>query len=684
MISKIQYRCHINLFCLYVICCIATILSACNNKRNDKTPYADDEFIQDIHNLLYSSTDSIINEIENYKTDDSITFYRLNNLLSRAYYITGNLNKAHELNENTISYVNRNNSLDKKDIDIILADAYNNEGVYYSNSLNDKKNAIINFKKAYQLLLNAPQNNPHKITDLSINIADCYHLAGEYNKASFWYRKTLLFTDSLKLKGFEMPIYSGLAKLYLDIGNYSMSNQYFNLAENYIESCTDYEKFFFFNSRGNYYFFTKEYENALHWFFKAYDIIDEDFCRITSSCNIGEVYLYLNNVDSAENYINKAELISKKIGDRSAKYYIKGLEVQLKIMKNRISEAETLINDLNSNYKSISPEYIYLQNKRMKMLYEAKGEYKKAYIYNQKMQEYDDSLRNLKIINMVSENDLRYKNDTTIFNKNKKIEISEKKILKMRYILTVSILAIILMLVLFALIYTLNKKKQEKRHNMMLATLNRFKVENIKSRISPHYIFNVINALMPGLRNHQELQYPIRCMVRLLRNGLSAGNNTTVELAKEMEYVNDYVMLYRLYKDNIPEITWNIDSEINAETYIIPTMIIQIPVENAVKYAFENIENPELTIDIRNNHGTEIIIKDNGIGFDIDTVNTDKTEHGTNEKGTGTGLKAIREMLNLFNISKNNKIIFEISHSETGRGTKIRIFIPKDFNYDIL
>lgn len=660
------------------------LISACHNRKDRNTVSGENKLLQDIHKNLYSSTDSIINEIENYKTDDSITFYRLNNLLSRAYYITGNLEKAHELNKNTISFGNRNKSQDLKDIDVLLADAYNNEGVYYSNSLNDKTNAITNFKEAYILLYNDKENNSRKITDISINIADCYHLAGEYNKASLWYRKTLLFTDSLGLKGFEMPIYSGLAKLYLDLNNFSMSNQYFKLAENYIESCTEYEKFFFFNSRGNYYFFTKEYEKALNWFFRAYNIIDEDFCRITSSCNIGEVYLYLNNIDSAEKYINKATLISNKIGDKSTQYYIKGLEVQLKIMKDKISEAEMLINDLNSNYKSISPEYIYLQNKRMKMLYEAKGEYKKAYICSQKMQEYDDSLRNLKIINMVSENDLRYKNDTTIFNKNKKIELSEKKILKMRYVITISILAIILMMVLFALIYTLNKKKQEKRHNMMLATLNRFKVENIKSRISPHYIFNVINALMPGLRNHQELQYPIRCMVRLLRNGLSAGNNTTVELAKEMEYVNDYVMLYRLYKDNIPEITWNIDPEIDTETYIIPTMIIQIPVENAVKYAFENIENPELTIDIRNNHGTEIIIKDNGVGFDIDSLNTDTAQNTANGKGTGTGLKAIRDMLNLFNISKNNKIIFEISHSETGKGTKIRIFIPEDFNYDIL
>lgn len=655
---------------------------SCNREENKCITNNDDQFIQAIHKELYSSTDSIINLIEHYETEDSIMFYNLNNLLSRAYYIKGNINKAHELNLKTIQYGNKN--INTGELNTVLADAYNNEGVYYSYSLNDKMKAIENFKTAYEFLNKTPGSNYRKMTDIGINIADCYHMAGEYSMASYWYRKTLLFTDSLELKGFEMPIYSGLAKLYLDLNNFSLSNHYFNLAEDYIESCTDYEKFFFFNSRGNYYFFTKKYEDALPWFFNAYNIINEDFCRITSSCNIGEVYLYMNNIDSAEKYINKAVGISKRIGDQSTQYYIKGLVIQLEIMKNNIDKAERLINELNSKFNSVSPEYIYLQNKRMKMLYEAKGEFKKAYFYDQKMEEYDDSLRSLKIINMVSENDLRYKNDTTIVSKNKKIELSEKKILKMRFILTVSILAIILLIVSFALMYTLNQKKQEKKHNVMLATLNQLKVESLKSRISPHYIFNVINALMPGLRNHQELQYPIRCMVRLLRNGLSAGNNTTVELAKEIEYVNDYVMLYRLYKENVPEINWNIDTNINPETIIIPTMIIQIPVENAVKYAFVDIENPELSIDIRNNNGTEIIIKDNGIGFDYEKLKNSHEEQETNEKGTGTGLKAINEMLNLFNVSKKNKITFEISHSETDKGTKIRIFIPEDFNYDIL
>lgn len=657
-----------------------TTFMACREHSRPKE-YEEYDAVKSIHEKMYTSTDSVINLIETYQTDDSILYYQLNNILSRAYYIKGNIDKAMDANEKSIAFCER--SREKTGTFMILADALNNKGLYYT-TLNERDNAIKSFVHSFEILNMDRKANSRKITDISINIADCYHFSGNYNKASHWYRKILLFTDSMNIKGYEMPIYSGLAKLYLDLNNFSLSNHYFKLAEQYIDTCTDYEKFFFYNSRGNYYFFTKEYQTALKWFYKAYNIINENFCRVTSSCNLGEVYLYLNDTDSAEHYIAQAEKIAGTTGDVSSMYYIKGLIIHLEILRNNLEKAERLIEELDRNNKAVTPEYIYLQNKRLQMLYAAKGEYKKAYIYNKQMQQYDDSLRNIKIINMVSENDLRYQNDTTILNKNKKIEQSQKKILKMRYVIAISILTIILMIVLFVLASTLRKKKEEQKHMKMLSTLNLFKAESLKSRISPHYVFNVINALMPGIRNHKELQYPVRCMVRLLRNGISAGNNITVELAKEIEYVNDYVTLYRLYKDNIPEITWKIDERIDTESCLIPTMIIQMPVENAVKYAFVNIENPELIIEINKKNGTEIIIQDNGIGFNPEEINNDNKAMQISEKGTGTGLKAIKEMLNLINIRKNNKITFEISQANRSGGTKIRIFIPEDFNYDIL
>lgn len=667
-----------NLYRIVFLISVSFFICSCNHNHN-ANHNNNSLLIGDLHKILYTDTDSVIEFINKYNTNDSILYYKLRNLLSRAYFIKGDIENAFKTNGQTIGFCKRN--MGQRESENILAEAYNNKGVYVNLS-NDKKQAIEYLTKAYDLLCRDIDSNKAQIADIGINIADSYHMSGNFNMASLWYRKVLLFTDSVHLSGYEMPLYSGLAKLYLDLENFSLSNQYFKLAEPHLKSCSDYEKFYFYNSRGNYYFFTKEYETALQWFYKAYNIINENICRMTSSCNIGEIYLFLDELDSAEVYINQSIKIADSMKDTSSIYYISGLIAQLEIQKNNIVKAEEIINKTRKE-QNTNPEYIYLQNKRLHMLYAAKGDYEKAYYYNRKMQEYDDSLRNMKIMNMISENDLRYRNDTTIISQNKKIEISDKKISDMRFILTVSILTIIILIITFAFITTLRRKKEEEKHQRMITELNQFKIESLKNRISPHYIFNVINALMPGIRNHEELQYPVRCMVRLLRNGISAGNNIFVELSKEIEYVNDYVTLYRLYNTNVPEIKWDIATEINTEKCLIPTMIIQMSVENSVKYAFANIENPDLSVEIKYDKGVCIEIKDNGIGYDSNIHNDNKNITQSN-KGTGSGLKTIKDMLNIINRHKNNKITYEISHVRENIGTKIFIFIPEDFNYDII
>ena len=90
----------------------------------------------------------------------------------------------------------------------------------------------------------------------------------------FYYRKALFLSDSIGM-GDKMnySIYSGLAKLYLELENYPLSDSYFKKAEQYWDKGNEYEQYYFANSRGNYYYVTKEYDDALIWFQRANTIV---------------------------------------------------------------------------------------------------------------------------------------------------------------------------------------------------------------------------------------------------------------------------------------------------------------------------------------------------------------------------------------------------------------------------
>lgn len=653
---------------------ISAIAISCTPSTDWEESVADisDEDINLLYDNLYENADSIISIIKDFQTSDSLLHYRLNNVLSRAYYAKGEIGKALEANEHSLTYCSRHNG--DSDNDLLAAESLNNKAVYLM-AMNMTDSAMACFETAYQL--HCKNKDVKAQINTIINMADNSYTTGHYAKSSRLYHKALLLADSLNIQDYNLPIYSGLAKLYLEIGNYPMADIYFNHAEKYIEGCTTYERYYFYNSRGNYYYYIGKYDKALPWFRKAYQLIDGGISRMTSSCNIGEVFLYLNEIDSSRKYINEAITLCADMKSEVATYYIKSIQAYLALQEEDYTKAKELIHELRHDYTNMPPEYIYLLNKRLHQYYIATHDYRRAYRYLREIVRYDDSLRSVKTLNNLTEASLRYKNDTTIMAKNKKIKESKEEISQLTFITVVAVMSFVIALLLFSYIILYKKKKQEKIRQEYIATINNYKLKVIKNRVTPHFIFNVLNAIMPSFRSHKELEVPIRSMVRLLRSGIIATESITINLENEIRYVKDYITLFTISKGLEVKTIWEIDPAINTETCLIPTMFIQLPVENALKYAYVGIDNPTLTISVKSSNGIEIAIEDNGTGFKDDDCNK------VNENGAGVGLNTMSEILRLLNKNKSKKIILEITHNNDGCGTKVTISIPTDYKYTL-
>lgn len=654
---------------------ILALLTSCGRHAptGDWDGCAEDSVFMACYDLIYDKPDSIIKVASSKVTGDSLLHYRYNNLLSRALFAKGEVACAIEVNDRSLDYCRRHDGMTGDGgTSVVLAEALNNKGVYLTAlGRHDEATAILQ----ESCRLQGRNGMTEAQVNTLINLADSHYSRGKFNEASTYYRRALLLTDSLGLEKLYLPIYSGLGKLYLDIGNYTMSDRYFTDAEKWLEGGTTYEKFYYCTARGNYYYYINDYRSALGWFYKAYHLISDGIGRLTSACNIGETYIYLGEVDSAERYIDEAARLDTRIGGKPSSYYVRGVQSYLALLRGDRGKAREILHQLRHDYDGVSPEYAYLLNKRLYQYYEAQKDYRRAFRYIKEVNRYDDSLRNVKTLNNLAEASLRYRNDTTIMAKNKKLEESREEINKLTFMTTVSVLSFAIAVLLFSYITLLRKKRLERDRKETAAIINDYKLKVIKNRVTPHFIFNVLNAVMPSFRSHDELQAPIRSMVRLLRSGLTATDSVTVRLAREMEYVNDFITLFTISKGIDVETTWDIDPSINADEQIIPSMFIQLPVENALKYAYDGIDNPRLTITVRKSDGLAISIEDNGIG--IGNARRDEPK----ENGAGVGLNAMNEILRLLNRNKAKRITMEITTPDDGQGTKILIFIPNDFKY---
>jgi len=195
--------------------------------------------------------------------------------------------------------------------------------------------------------------------------------------------------------------------------------------------------------------------------------------------------------------------------------------------------------------------------------------------------------------------------------------------------------------------------------------LKRYEVESrlnsLQAKLNPHFLFNTLNAAA-SLTQEDPLKAE-RNIVRLselYRKVLSISEKTFIQIAEEIELIEDYLELEKMRFDE--KLTYSIDCPANLKSRKIPGLLIEPLVENAIKHNLDKSGNA-LAISISfNEEGKNIFItvRDNGAGFD-----PEKTEWGF-------GLFSIQERLRLL-FKENFK--FEINPA-LQQGTTIVIKMP--------
>ena len=612
---------------------------------------------------------------------DSLCFYLLLSYESKCYYYLNRMEDAFRTNKEVIRYCMDHASFDRSRA--LLAEAFNNQGVYWQ-ELGKRDSAIRVLKSSVDILQTT--RNRSILTSVYINLADCHLQKGDYPHCGFYYRKALLVADSLGL-GYRdhFAIYSGLAKLYLELENFPEANEYFVKAEQIGNSCTPYERYFFSNTRGNYYYNTKEYEKALDWFRKA-DRITEAFPQPLYKAivrgNLGEIFILIRQPDSARFYLDDARrLFGKAYEQPSFRYYMDGLYASLALLENDLSQAERLLSSAH-DLNQVNPLYTYYNNRRMEELYYKKKDYRKAYEFKDKADMLNDSLRNVKVRNSLAEIDFRYRQDTTLLKMDIQLINARDEMSRWKTIAYYCVLLLLLSLSASLCWILYRRRKHEKQYWIQMATMNRLRMAVVRNRISPHFIFNALNIILPTFRQYDGLDKPIRLLIKVLRGNLFFSEQIAVPLKDEIQLVKEYLQLRLLGNPDRIRIIWELPPEI-PDTWKIPSMSVQIPVENAVKYAFDP-ENEEACIHIRiiEKQGSLFIaIEDNGIGLTADMQNRQE------EQGTGYGLKILRQTIDILNSRNKNKMNFIIQDRNLlepgGHGTLVSLVVPLDYTFDL-
>ncbi len=220
-----------------------------------------------------------------------------------------------------------------------------------------------------------------------------------------------------------------------------------------------------------------------------------------------------------------------------------------------------------------------------------------------------------------------------------------------------------------SLIIDLRKQYLEAiRYQQMQKELYEAKVSVMVSQIQPHFMYNALSSIaMMCTLNPETAQEATVNFADYLRGNMDSLKQTSpVPFEVELEHLKKYIYIEKLrFADLL-----NVEYDIQATDFMLPLLSIQPLVENAVKHGVGMAEDGgTVKISTRETENAfEVIVEDNGVGFDVN----EKKNDGRSHVGMENTKKRLHDMC-------GGEVIIT---SVIGKGTTAKVILPKEGQID--
>ncbi|SJZ56602.1 sensor histidine kinase [Anaerorhabdus furcosa] len=212
-------------------------------------------------------------------------------------------------------------------------------------------------------------------------------------------------------------------------------------------------------------------------------------------------------------------------------------------------------------------------------------------------------------------------------------------------------------------IYAVMQRGQRQRLQDRENELIQGRMMILLSQLQPHFMYNTLTTIC-GLcdENPKEAKEVTANFADYIRHNLnSLTQKSPIPFVDELEYIKTYLSIEKKRFEN----KLNVEFDLEVIDFNIPALTIQVLVENAVKHGITKVKKGG-TIKVKTVEELnyfEVIVSDDGIGFDISEIQHDNKEH--------IGINNVRTRL--WMMCKGTLSI----ESKVGYGTVARLTIPK-------
>ena len=492
--------------------------------------------------------------------------------------------------------------------------------------------------------------------------------------------KFLYLAEELDHTYFKSLAYRSIAEISFDVGNFDETTIYLKKANTFSTRLSDfYEeaklKIYFaklFLAREN---LTKA-NNTISEAFDTFKTFN-DYRNLGTCTNVlGQIATQKSDYETAINYFNSAisyfgisgekqelDLVFNNLGKL---YLQKGDLIQAELYLLKVLSQGSKSGQLSQNYKLLSE--LYFKKNQLQLAYNYQNLYLSILEYNAL------STVGSKVLQL-TESNLREERERLISYQKESIQAKEMITIQLtRQIFITVIFAVLLLFLLFFLIFRSrqNKLKQSQKEAELSQSL-------LRSQMNPHFIFNAMSGIQSYIYSHEpekSSQFLVN-FSRLIRLILENSSKEFIPLELELEIIEKYLTTQKMRFEDRFDFKLNIDELLLEKQALIPPMITQPFIENAIEHGqLHTLIDGCINISItEENKMLQIIISDNGVGRK-GSKNTKKIK-----SHNSMAIDITRERIRIINQKYKTKGSLKIrDYDELNEiGTEVIIKIPLKF-----
>jgi hypothetical protein len=237
-----------------------------------------------------------------------------------------------------------------------------------------------------------------------------------------------------------------------------------------------------------------------------------------------------------------------------------------------------------------------------------------------------------------------------------------------------------IILIALALVWRRNRRLRIATEKLeMNRRLHEMEIRTLKAQMNPHFIFNALNSIQVFIlsaENEKAGAY-LSKFSKLMRELLESNANESLSVREEVEILTKYLELESLRFGQSFSYEILVDETIDTGHTLIPHMMIQPFVENAIWHGLLNKDDDRrLLISMEYNSAKTIrcMIDDNGVGRKA----TQGKEHTMKSKSLALSIvkQRLHLMSSLLKIDCSVEIIDKLTESGQPAGTQVIVTLP--------